>query len=280
MRTIVFILISTFLFSCTSGKDRIYIASTPADNDVRAFLGISLTDSIDFIRWKVTLKENDYSLSCEYGIGKANTNGFIDEKRVAFTGKFTKNGNYYSLLQGNRTLWMLELNDNLIHLLDRNKAMLIGNGGWSYTLNITTPVKTDAFNLSTSKTKFEEYMVFEGRTPCVDAAVHFNLGLSPTCYKLKWLFALYTDPATGKPSYFLTGGRGWKKETMDKGTWEIVQGKDGRIIYKLHLEKRAEPLYLLKAGETLLVFTDPEGNLLVGNADFSYTLNRSQRKLL
>ena len=34
-------------------------------------------------------------------------------------------------------------------------------------------------------------------------------------------------------------------------------------------------LYLLKLDEHILVFTDAHEKLLVGNEDFSYTLNRS-----
>lgn len=281
MRTFVFILIAVFLCNCTSGKDRTFIASTPADAaDVRRFLGISLTDSIDFIRWKIVLNDLNYTLSCQYGIGKPNTNGFIEEKRVTFSGKVARSGNYYSLQQGNRSLKLYELNPNLIHILNNNKAMLIGNGGWSYTLNNETPVKSDVVNLRTEKGKSEEFMVFEGRTPCTDASERFSLDSRPECYKMKWLILLYSDKTTGQPSYFLSGGRGYKKETMDKGKWEIIQGKDGRLIYKLYHEKRNAPLYLLRAGESILVFTDPEGNLLVGNADFSYTLSKTQRKML
>ena len=175
---------------------------------------------------------------------------------------------------------MLELNNNLVHLLDKNKTMLTGNGGWSFTLNNNAPVKTDAFNLPTKKEQPEPFMVFEGRTPCTDMSVPFSLRKDPQCQKLKWLLLFYTDPATGKPTYYLSGGMGYKKETMDKGTWEIVQGKNGRLIYKLYHEKRGMNLYLLKAGETILVFTDREGNLLVGNEDFSYTLSKTQRKML
>ena len=280
MRTFTLILLLTCLYSCSSGKDRTFIASTPAHIDVREFLGISLTDSIDFIRWKLVFNDINYTLNCEYGIGKPNTNGFIDEKRVNFSGKVNRNGNYYALQQGNRTMWMFEINNNLIHLLDKNKAMLIGNGGWSFTLNNTAPVKTDVFNIPTKKIHPEPFMVFEGRTPCKDASSTYSLRNDASCYKLKWLFLFYSDPKTGKPTYFLTGGMGYKKETMDKGTWEIIQGQDGRLIYKLYHEKRQIHLYLLKAGETILVFTDPEGNLLVGNDDFSYTLNRTQRKML
>lgn len=283
MRTIAFIFMLLFLHSCTSGKEgqrkRTYVASTPAHSDVRQFLGISPADSIDFIRWELILHNDQYELSCRYGIGKPNTNGFIDEIRVAFAGRLTKNGNYYSLQQGDRVLWILELNPNLMHLLDKNKALLIGNGGWSYTLNNATPVKTDEFHLPVKESGAEPYMVFEGRTPCRDLPSQFDLSNNPTCYKLKWLFVFFTDSITGRPSYFLAGGRNYRRETMDKGKWEIVQGKDGRQIYKVNYEKRGVTLYLLRVDDNVLVFTNPDGHLLVGNKDFSYTLNRSWRKM-
>jgi len=82
---------------------------------------------------------------------------------------------------------------------------------------------------------------------------------------------LFTDSATGKPAYYLEGGRQYKKETMIRGNWEIIR-KNERTIYKLQTEKRRRPLYLLRADDTILFITDAEGNLLVGNEDFSYTL--------
>jgi len=268
------------LCGCTNGKEITYRGSTPANAiDVRQFLGMPLADSIDFIRWKIAIHPDRYELSCQYGIGKPNTNGFWDEKRVAFSGKYTKNGHQYTLQHGDKSLSMLEINANLVHLLDNNNNTLMGNGGWSYTLNNIHPVKSKAFNQVAQSYESAPYMVLEGRTPCKDAASSFSLRNESDCYKLKWLFVLYTDPATGKPSHFLTGGRGYRKETMDKGKWEIIRDKDGRWIFKLYHEKYPEPLYLLRVDDTILVFTDPEGNLLVGNEDFSYTLNRTRRKM-
>jgi hypothetical protein len=52
---------SVLLFLCilTSGnifgKEMSYTASTPASYTVRDFLGIDQADSIDFIRWKLTI---------------------------------------------------------------------------------------------------------------------------------------------------------------------------------------------------------------------------------
>ena len=79
-----------FLFLLTGGhvdKEMNYTASTPADSAVRDFLMISQADSIDFIRWKLKIADlKEFTLSCSYGIGKPNTNGFIDEKKVQLKG--------------------------------------------------------------------------------------------------------------------------------------------------------------------------------------------------
>ena len=97
---IIATLLSFILFvSCASSKETNYTASTPAAPIVRTFLGISLTDSIDFIRWKLSITDNKYSLECNYGIGQPNTNGFYDGgKKVVFSGIAKKDNNKYIIL--------------------------------------------------------------------------------------------------------------------------------------------------------------------------------------
>jgi hypothetical protein len=56
--------------------------------------------------------------------------------------------------------------------------------------------------------------------------------------------------------------------------WKTIIGKGGRIVYRLNDDKENGFLYLLKLDENILMFTDAQGNLLVGNEDFSYTMNR------
>jgi hypothetical protein len=57
-----------------------------------------------------------------------------------------------------------------------------------------------------------------------------------------------------------------------KERWKIIAGKDGRIIYELTLIRNTNLSFKLDEG--VLIFTDAKGNLLVGDHDFSYTLNR------
>ena len=276
MKTIPFILAFTIICFSAICKETIYHGSTPAHPDVRDFLGISLSDSLDFIRWNVVMGEDRYQLNCQYGLSKANTNGFINEKKVAFSGPLSKQGYYYHLQKGNKTFYVKEINSNLLHLLDKNKAMLIGNGGYSYALNIDKPIKTGHLNLQVKQAPPEYYMAFQGRTPCQPLAKLLAQNKGPECIKMKWYIILYIDSVTKKPTYYLKGGMGYRKETMAKGNWEITQGKDGRVIYKLDPEKKVNAVYLVKADDNILFFTDSEGNLLVGNEDFSYTLNRTK----
>jgi len=276
MKILSSLLVLTVICFSAGSKETVYRGSAPAHPDVRNFLGIPLTDSIDFIRWNVVMRSDRYDLNCQYGLSKGGTNGFIDEKKVAFSGPLSKQGNYYYLHRGNKTFYLLEINSNLLHLLDKNKTLLVGNGGYSYALNIDTPIKTDQFNLQLKQTPAGNSMVFQGRTPCQELSRLLGQNRSAACDKMKWYIILYMDSVTGQPSYYLNGGMGYRKETMTRGSWEITRGRDGRVIYKLDPEKKTFAVYLLKADDNILFFTDSAGNLLVGNENFSYTLNRTK----
>src|ERR1044072_7665052 len=90
--------LSVFLIaSCATGrgKEKIYTGSTPAAPVVRSFLGIPAGDSIDFIRWQIFIDGDQYSLHANYGISKANSNGFINNgKKTEIMGKLKKEKHY------------------------------------------------------------------------------------------------------------------------------------------------------------------------------------------
>jgi len=275
MKLIATLLSLTLLFSWANSKETNYTASTPAAPLVRKFLGISLTDSIDFIRWKLSITENKYSLECIYGIGKPNTNGFYDGgKKIAFSGKIKKEKNNYLLINNNKTLKLAELNNNLLHILNNDNTLLIGGGGWSYVLNNTTPSLTNKVNMIAKQTSYRDSVAFQGRTPCGDFSInHPGNG----CIKMKWYIVLYANAVKNEPTtYLLNRSHMFPLEYPGKkGTWKIIEGKDGRIIYELTPDKETIHTYLLKLDDGVLIFTDANGNLLVGDHDFSYTLNRS-----
>jgi hypothetical protein len=271
-------LISLILFAglCNPAinKEAIYVGSTPVESTVRKFFGISLTDSIDFMRWNLTILNDTYKASVEYGLAKNGTPGFTNGKHIVLSGKLKKEDNYYYLVNRNKTLSIESINSNLLHLLDENKNMLIGNGGYSYGLSNTHAVKSNKIDIPIRKYDLNEFQVYEGRTPCQEISDDAGMNKGPECYKMKWYMILYTDPATHQPSYYLKGGRGYRKETMDRGKWKATHGKDGRTIYTLSPEKEPWSFNLVQIDDNILVFTDKEGNLLVGNEEFSYTLNR------
>lgn len=262
-----------FLFiSCASSKEINFTASTPAGTVIKSFLGISLADSVDFIRWKLTLDDNRYKLQCNYGIGKPNTNGFINAgKHIALNGTFKKEQNMLMLQHNNRILKIIKLNGNLLHLLDENNKLLVGNGGWSYTLNNIDPVPASDINTTPQQISLKDSMTFDGRTPC-DVPGIIPAGMQ--CYKLKWRFIFYADNANKEQGQYKVMGTAWRKMANKTGSWKITRTKNNQVIYQLNDEKGNAFIYLSKADENILLFTNAAGKLLVGNEDFSYTLNR------
>ena len=258
------------LVSCASSKEINYTASTPAGPHLRTFLGIPQADSIDFIRWTLSLRDKDYTLAFNYGVGEPNTNGFISGGyKLKVNGTLTRQENIYLLQNDNRVLKLFQVNPDLLHVLDVNSELLAGNSGWSYTINSINPVMTGPETWK-EQTVLKDSMVFSGRTPCGVPGVTVP---GQECYKLKWSIVLYTDAVTNQPTTFVVPGVPWHKEGGRKGTWKISKGSGGRVSYQL-TDTTGNTLYLFPAGDNILLFTDAGGKLLVGDGDFSYTLNR------
>lgn len=267
-------LFSVFTYFGTAAAVLTYVGSTPAHPVVRDFLQISLTDSIDFIRWKLEIDAGSFKLQCQYGLAQPGTPGFSNEQSVAFDGQLTRSNNFSHLKHNGKKISMVEVNPNVLHFLDHADQMLIGNGGYSYALNSIHPVQMGGFNIRAVGTRVESPLVFEGRTPCQELSALLGLEKSAACNKMKWYFIFYTDSVTGHPSYFLMNGIGHRKETMARGNWQIVTGQNGRIVYQLSSDKWTHALNLLKGDDNILFFIGANEQLLVGNEDFSYTLNR------
>ena len=259
-----------FLFSsCVNGKDITYAGSTPVNNTIRNFFGIPLADSIDFMRWQIIFHVNEYTLTCNYGIGKPNTNGFINGgKRIELNGQLNKTKHQYVLKYNDKALRLVALNDNLVHLLDETGALLVGNGGWSYTLSSEHPSASDVVNIETKQTALKDSMVFQGRTPCLRFE---KTKINTDCYKLKWWIVLYANSKTNRPAGYYMNGTVLDHKGKT-GQWFITTAK-GRVIYQLNADN-GDAIYLLKLDDNILVFADKTGNLLTGNEDFSFTLNR------
>lgn len=117
---------------------------------------------------------------------------------------------------------------------------------------------------------------FEGRSPCQELAKELSLPMPADCFKLKWYLTLYQEAATHEPTTYVLEGTPYRKAPLH-GKWSIVTiTKDHKntIIYKLDTNKPGVSLLLQKGDDNVLFFLDRNKDLLVGNADFSYTLNR------
>ncbi len=249
-------LLFILLTSCVDGK-AVYIGSTPANNSVKTFLGIPLSDSVDFIRWKLVTGGDQYALHCDYGIGKPNTNGFIYPKTIDIKGKLAKEGNFYRLLNSSKTILIAALNAHVLHFANGDESLMTGNGGWSY--NLYSSGADLPININPKQIVLKDSMVFEGRTPCLEIA-KLGLRLSENCYKIKWSLVLYASK--GKPTTYKTRGN----VAPRTGTWKI---KKGMIILEAE-----HPVYFIMPVDNILLFTDAKWNLLQGDEDFGYTLNR------
>jgi len=250
-----------------------YIGSTPANAAVvRDFLNIPRTDSVDFIRWKLQLNNKEFELNCNYGIGKPNTNGFYDGgKTIQLKGKFTVSGNDIVLQKAGKYLRMVELNEDLIHIADNNEHLLVGTGGWSYTLNTISPLHSSHVNLKANMSTVTDSLVYVGRTPC---GVPGIIEPGKECYKLKWKIIFYPISNSLHYGRYKILGTAYRAQNGKTGTWRMIDGKDGRIIYELNNDQETKYICLVKLDDQVLVFSDGEGKLLVGNEDFSYTINR------
>lgn len=132
-----------------SPEPAIFVASTPCDMIPRAMLSIPTNTDCELIKWTLALRRDPrnqapttYKLSYTYGMSKPNTTGFMNGGT-----SLEKEGKWVSLTESNREIFRLnsdtpeiainfvKLQDNLLHLVDAQGKLMIGHGGWSYTLN-------------------------------------------------------------------------------------------------------------------------------------------------
>src|SRR5688572_19833946 len=263
MKSLIFLLF-LFLNSCVSGKEINYTASTPAGNHVRNFLGISQVDSVDFIRWNLEIINlNEFNLSCSYGIGKPNTNGFIDKKEVSLKGKAHLENHILSLIANGKTLSFRMLNHNILHILNKDQTLMKGNDGWSYTLNAIDKIQTKEVNMPPVKTNFKDSIVFSGRTPCKTIGDILYDNKSPNCYKIKWIVALHKGNPDASSGMYKIGRNG------NTGTWKL-QSNGHHVVYRLEL-KNGKHFDLVQVDENIAYILDQNDEILVGDLDFSYS---------
>jgi hypothetical protein len=282
----------------------IFEGITPCSRETRPLPQIPADTNCEQMIWKVILYQDPatetpttYILESTYGVPQPNTTGLEEGGTpIAMEGKWaivigTKTdpeAEVYQLYSGDSQIAVsfLKMSEDILHVLNGDQTMMVGNGAWSYTLNRTDngpPYKMQPVSEPALPTRppipgtppgSSVLGAFEGRLPCHDIVFEM-LKITPYsgCLKLKTRVTLYLDQNTGDPNIYMSMGT----STIQEGTWTIIQGTDSdpdAVVYQLDLDDSQEPVSFLKADENHLFLLDRAGNLLVGNALFSYTLSR------
>ncbi|KAA9347083.1 copper resistance protein NlpE N-terminal domain-containing protein [Larkinella humicola] len=132
-----------------------------------------------------------------------------------------------------------------------------------------------------------EPAVYFATTPC-DGIPRMWLSIPATadCEMIQWNLALQRDPRNQAPTFYkLSYAYGISKPStqtlMNNGTrgvkegqWSLVKDRKNRDLYRLTPTAPDAPISLVKLDDRLLHLLDQEGNLMIGHAGWSYTLNR------
>lgn len=281
------------LSACSAANNGVnLVGSTPGDNSIKSALSIPLDHEVDFIRWNLELANNDtFDLNIEYGESQPNTLGF---KKGGFTQ--TIRGSYsiikdhrsgfkevYGLISNDlaETIFLAKLNENIYHFLTSDYQLMVGNGGWSYSLNRAEPIEAEGILIASQISDDEALeLVFEGRTPCQEFKKEYpEMKASSECFKIKWKLVLHKDSITDKPSTCTIRNIVDNQPRDVSAKWEILKdavAHPNATIYRIMVDNLAKPLLLMKGDGNVLFFLDGNKNPFVGNDDFSFTLNRRE----
>ena len=294
----------------------VFVGSSPCDAVSRSLLKVPEAAKCELIKWHLTLRQDPgtpvpaaYKLTYTYGLPRQGTTGLVQGgTRVEREGR-------WSVVRGaarspraivyrldpdkpSESVSFLKLDQNLIHLLDRDGKLAVGNAGWSYTLNTAgdsgrrthqaSPLPASALKAASPLAPSPPVAsgspvvgAFVGRSPCREVAAQLNKAVGADCVKAKWELTLHRDPDSLAPTTYSLRGT-FYRERIREGRWAIVRGTkadQGAVVYQLDPDKPGGSLLLLRADDNVLLFLDEERNLLVGNGDFSYSLNRAKDAL-
>ena len=277
---------------------------TPCSSQTRPLPQIPQDSDCELMTWKVILYQDStgtpvtYTLESAYGVSQANTTS------PAGGGTVISMEGAWDIAKGTETdpeaevyqlygedsqvaVSFVKMSDDVLHVLNKDRTLMLGNAAWSYTLNRTDnqiPIKVEPVSepslptrppIPTTPPGSSVVGVFEGRLPCHELVFDL-LGIASYagCLKLKSRLTLYQG--TGTPGTYVYLGT----HTIHEGTWTILQGTKGNpdaVVYQLQLTDSKEPVSFLKADDNHLFLLDRDLNLLVGNALFSYTLSRIEK---
>ena len=270
-----------------------FVGTSLCADIAKPLLNIPPGASCDRIKWNLILNSDarsqmptTYELNAEYGFHVDNRT-FVTSASIQVMGRWrVVNGSrkdptevVVQLDPGrSQTISFVMLDDNLLHLLDKDQSLMVGSAAQSYTLSRREESKRamTLVSRSVSPNSPANVEVFTGRTPCSEFRKVLTETVGPDCQKMKWELSLYRDAKTLVPTTYKIRGTVYR-ERIREGKWTIVAGPKNNpraVIFQLDPDKTSGSISLFQADNNVLFFLNKEGNLMVGNRDFSYTLNR------
>ncbi|RPD42011.1 hypothetical protein [Chitinophaga barathri] len=132
----------------------VFVGNTPCSQGTRPLPGMDTSTDCELMQWKLTLYEDKrrapatFQLHCDYGLPQQGTPGLDSKKKsvdlsgnwVIIKGSPGPRDVVYQLHdhQTGKIISFLKLNNTLLHLLDDEQRLMVGNGAWSYTLSKIT----------------------------------------------------------------------------------------------------------------------------------------------
>lgn len=128
----------------------VYVASTPCSQGTRPLPGMLAKTDCELMQWTLTLHRQSsapagFTLHCVYGMSQQGTTGFTGggekmDMEGTWAIKLTRSAPHLPIVElvdrkTNKTISFLKLSDDLLHLLDSDQRLMIGNAAWSYTLS-------------------------------------------------------------------------------------------------------------------------------------------------
>ena len=278
-------------------KTDVFTGTSPCAEFIKPKLRIPAGENCDRIKWQLSIDDSgNYKLAHEWGYHVDNRT-YLKKGNASLSGAWKigkgRAGDPNAAIiqldanQPNSIAFAL-IHSNILHLLDANNSLAVGDSGQSYTLSRVgigygLPVGTNGLASDTDATA---EINFSGRTPCIEIAREINHPVPADCAKLKWSIDFYRDPQTLAPTTYRLRGTLYRHEangteTIREGKWNVTKGTKtdpNALVYRLDSFTPDGPIFLLKGDRNVLFFLTKDGEPLVGNSDFSYTLNRGALK--
>ena len=280
---------------------------TPCSSENLPLLQIGENTDCEQMIWKLTLYQDaatgdptTYQLTSAYGLSQQGTTGLQGGgTQLNLEGEWTKiqgtKANPKTLVyqlnldDPQAAISFMKMDDNILHLLNQDESLMVGNAAWSYTLNRTdkrivsnpAAASTDLATPSPLTSGASSPGVFEGRVPCVETVMALHNISASGCQRIKLSLTLQQNTETGAPTTFellsVYVGTGDTQYTAS-GTWAILQGANTdpeALVYQLNPNGSQNPILFLKADDNHLFLLDSDFNLMVGDALMSFTLSRA-----